>query len=92
MGNALAYLDLQDVVTADALVVHLVVRIIGVATILILNKCEPIVSRLARGQICRRIGLDVQPAAGTARGRDVAAHETAKARITISVSISVEAC
>jgi hypothetical protein len=34
------HLDLQDVVAANALVVHLVVSIIGIATILILDKCE----------------------------------------------------
>lgn len=33
-----SYLDLQKVVAADALVVHLMVRILRVATILVLNE------------------------------------------------------
>lgn len=43
-------LDLQDVVTANALVVHLMVSIIGIATILILDKCE---ASSGYGQLCR---------------------------------------
>lgn len=40
------HLDLQDVVTANALVVHLVVSIISIASILILDECE------ANGRYC----------------------------------------
>ena len=35
------YLNLQEVITPDTLVVHLVVSVIRVATALILNECEP---------------------------------------------------
>lgn len=34
------YLDLQQVVAADALVVHLVVRVVGIATTLVLDEGE----------------------------------------------------
>jgi hypothetical protein len=36
----LSYLDLQQVVPTDALVVHLVVSVICVTTALVLNECE----------------------------------------------------
>jgi len=39
-GRGWTHLDLQQVVAANALVVHLVVRVIGIATALVLNKCE----------------------------------------------------
>jgi hypothetical protein len=35
-----AYLNLQNVIAADALVVHLMVGIISIATVLVLNKSE----------------------------------------------------
>lgn len=37
-----AYLDLQDIVTTDALVVHVIVGIIGITTILVLDKRKPV--------------------------------------------------
>lgn len=37
----LAYLDLQDVITSDPLVMHIVVGIIGISTVLVLHKREP---------------------------------------------------
>lgn len=37
----MSYLDLQEVVTADALVMHLVVGVLSVTTILIFHKREP---------------------------------------------------
>lgn len=37
-----AHLDLEQVVTANALVVHLVVSIVGITTALVLNEGEPI--------------------------------------------------
>ena len=39
-GARRTYLDLQEIVTADALVVHLMVRIIGIATALVLDECK----------------------------------------------------
>jgi hypothetical protein len=36
------HLDLQQVVAADALVVHLVVRVVGIATALVLDEGEPV--------------------------------------------------
>lgn len=36
-----AYLDLQDVITTDSLVMHVVVGIIGISTVLVLHKREP---------------------------------------------------
>lgn len=41
IASWLAYLDLQDVITSDPLVMHVVVGIIGISTVLILHKCEP---------------------------------------------------
>lgn len=36
------YLDLQQIVAADALVMHLMIGIIGIAAILILHEREPV--------------------------------------------------
>lgn len=36
-----AYLDLQDVITSDPLVMHVVIGIIGISAVLVLHKCEP---------------------------------------------------
>ncbi len=44
----LPYLDLQDVIATDSLVVHIMIRIVSIATIFVLNKCEAS-SRLASG-------------------------------------------
>ena len=37
-----AYLDLQDIVASNALVVHLMISIIGITTILIFDECKAI--------------------------------------------------
>jgi hypothetical protein len=34
------YLDLQKIIATDALVVHLMVSIVSIATALVLDKCE----------------------------------------------------
>ena len=39
--GAHTYLNLQQVIAADALVVHLVVRVISITTVLVLNESEP---------------------------------------------------
>lgn len=42
LGSAIkTYLDLQEIITSDTLVMHLVVGIIGIATALVFNKSEP---------------------------------------------------
>jgi hypothetical protein len=35
-----SYLNLQEIIATDALVVHLMVSIVGIATALVLDKCE----------------------------------------------------
>jgi hypothetical protein len=35
-----SYLDLQKIIATDALVVHLMVSIVSIATALVLDKCE----------------------------------------------------
>lgn len=35
-----SYLDLQEIIAADALVVHLMVSVVSIATALVLDKCE----------------------------------------------------
>ena len=41
----LAYLDLQHIVAADPLVVHLMVRVVGITTILVLHERKAVRSR-----------------------------------------------
>jgi hypothetical protein len=41
-GRGWTHLDLQQVIAANALVVHLMVSIIGIATALVLNKGEAV--------------------------------------------------
>jgi hypothetical protein len=69
----IAYLNLKDVVTPNPLVVHVVVRIIGIATILVLHERKP---RIQVRFCClftgvSLLGLNLQPAASRARGRDI---------------------
>lgn len=37
-----AYLDLEQVITADALVVHLIISIFSITAIFVLNKCKSV--------------------------------------------------
>ena len=46
-ARARSHLDLQDVVTTNTLVVHVVIGIVGIATVLILNKCKPVTASSA---------------------------------------------
>jgi hypothetical protein len=70
-----SYLDLQEVIATDALVVHLVVGVIGIATTLVLDEGE------AAGLLepCGRVqGMRYSQAGGRrARGGDVAADQAA---------------
>lgn len=40
--NEVTDLDLQKIISTNALIVHLVVSVIGIATALILNECKPV--------------------------------------------------
>jgi hypothetical protein len=87
-ANRRTHLDLQDVVATHTLVMHIMVRVIRIAAVLVLDKREAVQA----GQICapgtgsRRANL--QPAAGRARGGDIAAHQPAIATPSSLVSIS----
>lgn len=83
-----SYLDLQDVVAADTLVVHFVVGVIGIATVLILNKgkTKPYPS-VGHSPITGGINTgNIQPAASGAWSGNVTTDKTAKATIICSVS------
>lgn len=87
--NKLAYLDLQDVITSDPLVMHVVIGIIGISTVLVLHKCEPDgggVSKQRLGGMFRDGGVCLQPARSTTRRRDVATDEPA---IAVSYDVSI---
>jgi hypothetical protein len=67
-----AYLDLQQVIAADTLVVHLMVGIICVATALVLDKRKAVeISTYSP----RRLRQHLQSARSRAWSRDVAADE-----------------
>lgn len=68
----MSYLDLQDIVTADSLVMHLVVGIVRVSARFILDKGEaggPV------SQVRASMNESLQSAGGGARGRNVAADQ-----------------
>lgn len=72
------YLDFQDIVSANALVVHFMIGIIGIATIFILNKGEPI-SHIQQINGCGSWATaweHLQAARSRARGRDIASNKT----------------
>jgi hypothetical protein len=73
-GRGSSHLDLQEVIATNALVVHLMVRVVCVATALVLDKGEAV--RLAAAA-CGGLGGYLQPARGGARGGDIAADEAA---------------
>jgi hypothetical protein len=80
-----AYLDLQNIVASDALVMHIMISFIGIATILIFDKCEaesdePACWFVVGGRRC------LQSAAGRSGGRNVTADKTAIAN-TQSLSV-----
>lgn len=74
------HLDFQDFVARDGAVVHLVVSIIGIATAFILHKGEAVpVSRDNYKQ--DTLVPNLQSAGRSARGWNVAAHETSVSMI-----------
>lgn len=76
--SRIAYLDLQEIVTPDTLVVHFMVGIICVATALVLNEGKPERSSEADKSVvsCQNI----QAARRSAWCRNVAADEATIAR------------
>lgn len=48
--NHPTYLDFEDIITTDALVVHLVVGIISITSVLVFNESEPVIRQLNRMQ------------------------------------------
>lgn len=68
-----AYLNLQQVIAANALVVHLVVGVVSIATALILDESEP--AGLLEPGACAQGRRHSQARGGRARGRNVAADE-----------------
>lgn len=73
-----AYLDLQDLITPETLVMHLIVGIVSIATILILNEGEPRMLRSASpiskgSSSCNAESL--QSAGSAARSRDITSHK-----------------
>lgn len=73
-----AYLDLQEIVAAHALVVHVMVGLVGIAAILVLDKGKA--GECVRQEHHLEDGRAIlQPAAGRSRRGDVAAHEPSKA-------------
>jgi hypothetical protein len=48
--NHPTYFDFEDIITTDALVVHLVVGIISITSVLVLNESEPVLRQLNRKQ------------------------------------------
>ncbi|KAI6768220.1 hypothetical protein HG530_006229 [Fusarium avenaceum] len=48
--NHLTYLNFEDIITTDALVVHLVVGIISITSVLVFNESEPVIRQLNRMQ------------------------------------------
>jgi hypothetical protein len=70
-----AYLDLQQVIAANALVVHLVVGIISIAAALVFDESKP--AGLLEPGACAQGRKHSQARRGGARGRDVAADEAA---------------
>jgi hypothetical protein len=82
----LTYLDLQNVVTSDPLVMHVVIGIIGIPAVLVLDKREPDGGgqQTAASWCLSGWGECLQPARSTTRRRDVASDEP-----TIAVSYDV---
>lgn len=73
-----AYLDLQEIVAAHALVVHVMVGLVGIPAILVLDKGKA--GECVRQEHHLEDGRAIlQPAAGRSRRGDVAAHEPSKA-------------
>lgn len=72
-----SYLNLQEVIATDALIVHLVVGIVGITTALVLDKGEAAlkVSNMYELADGRKL-MYLQSAGRSARGRNVAADET----------------
>lgn len=84
----LAYLDLQDVITSDSLVMHVVVGIIGISTVLVLHKREPDDGSQQTAARAGCFGMEsvcLQPARSRTRRRDVATDEPA---IAVSYDVS----
>lgn len=71
----MTYLDLQQVIAADALVVHLVIRVIGIAARLVFHEGEA-AGRLEPGSR-RRARTNSQSTRGGARSGNVAADKAA---------------
>jgi len=84
----LPHLDLQDVVTANALVVHIMVGFIRVATVLILNEREPTHSQVSTEKQGESEEEDIlQSAARRTRGGNIAANQSAIAIPGMSASL-----
>lgn len=81
------YLNLQNVVAANALVVHLMIRIISISPILIFYKRKPIDLLLVIPMSLPVTQGDVQSAACRARSGNITADKSSKARSMVLVSI-----
>lgn len=84
------YLNLQNVVSANALVVHLMIRIISISPILIFHKRKPSGFLLVMPMSLPITKGDVQSAACRARSGNIAADKSPKARSMVLVSILCE--
>ena len=83
--NCSPYLNLQEVIASDTLVVHLVVSIVGVAAALILDKCEPafVSTKLETKQ--KRKRSHSQAAGSSSWSWNIAANKTSIAVVSRSV-------
>ena len=89
MGLIRAYLNLQQVIATNALIVHLMVRIVSITSVLILDKCKA-ESKVSDAQhVMQSRDPNLQSAAGRTRCRNITPDQATIARRGVQVSTYV---